>query len=121
MKYEKTAAMLVASGMVLSGCAGTQQEESETLTPEVEQTYTPSVEVAMSDSQVDVSGFDLSTTNRDADASYDSVTATITFGNSGVDVDGSGVQVDGTTTSITQGGTYILTGTSSDANVIVNT
>ena len=45
---------------------------------------------------------------------------TVTFTDSGVEIDGSGASADGTTVTITSGGTYTVSGTSDDAQIVVS-
>ena len=60
-------------------------------------------------------------TKRDLDPSYDESTASkITFDNDSVSMEGDGVSADGSVVTITAEGTYILSGTSADGQVIVS-
>lgn len=61
-------------------------------------------------------------TDRDLDSSYDEsdVTATITLSDTGSTADGGGVTVDGGTVTITEEGVYVLSGSLSDGQVIVD-
>ena len=64
--------------------------------------------------------FDLSVSDRDTDASYGTVIATVTFSDTAVTISGTGVSADGTAVTISQAGTYILTGSCADGSVTVN-
>ncbi len=60
-------------------------------------------------------------TDRDLDASYDASDAvTITLSDDGSSASGSGVTIDGSTITITEEGTYVLTGTLTDGQVVVD-
>jgi len=61
-------------------------------------------------------------TDRDCDPSYDESSATsIVFSEGAVSIDGDGASSDGTIVTIASEGTYILSGTASDGQIIVNT
>ena len=60
-------------------------------------------------------------TSRDQDPSYDDASsAHVIFDGSTVSAEGSGVQTDGSTVTITEEGTYVLSGSSEDGQVIVS-
>ncbi len=59
-------------------------------------------------------------TSRDCDPSYDESTATKIVFSDGEITAGSGAEVSGTTVTITDEGTYILSGSSSNAQVVIN-
>ena len=60
-------------------------------------------------------------TSRDLDPSYDDASsAHIIFDGSTVSAEGSGVQTDGSTVTITKEGTYVLSGSSEDGQVIIS-
>ena len=60
-------------------------------------------------------------TSRDQDPSYDDASsAHIIFDSSTVSAEGSGVQTDGSTVTITEDGTYVLSGSSEDGQVILS-
>lgn len=63
---------------------------------------------------------DYSVSARDTDASYDTVTGTAVFTDSGVTVTGGGIQVNGTTITVTAEGTYILSGDCKNGAIVVN-
>ena len=59
---------------------------------------------------------------QDTVTSYDSTTASyVTLSQNGSTVKGSGVTADGSTVTITQAGTYVLSGTFSDGSIVINT
>lgn len=57
--------------------------------------------------------------NRDLDASYDASSPKITLSDSSITSDSSSATVNGNTVTITAAGTYILTGSSKDAQIVV--
>jgi len=60
-------------------------------------------------------------TNRDLDPSYEESEAiTISLSDSGSKASGSGVTIDGSTVTITAAGTYVVSGTLSDGQIVVN-
>jgi hypothetical protein len=60
-------------------------------------------------------------TSEDIDTSYDEESATgITFGGTTINVDGTGASVSGSTVTISEAGTYILSGELNDGQVIVS-
>ena len=59
-------------------------------------------------------------TDRDQDASYDASSPKITLSDSGITSDSSSATVSGNTVTITAAGTYIITGTSSDAQIVID-
>lgn len=64
---------------------------------------------------------DLSFTNRDKDPSYDAATATtIQLNGSNATIDGEGASASGSTVTISQDGTYVISGSLTDGTVIVN-
>ncbi len=59
---------------------------------------------------------------RDQDASYEASEATkITLAGTSITVEGSGASVDGTTVTVTEKGTYVISGTLTDGQIIVDT
>lgn len=94
-----------------------------TITPTstVKPTAAPTVTTAPDYSNLKVDDFDLTVSNKDKNATYDeSTSCNISFTNSGVTVNGTGATATGTTLTITEKGTYILSGTCSDGQVIVD-
>ena len=57
--------------------------------------------------------------NRDLDASYDASSPKITLSDSSITSDSNSATVNGNTVTITAAGTYILTGSSKDAQIVV--
>ncbi|MGN0298046.1 MAG: carbohydrate-binding domain-containing protein [Lachnospiraceae bacterium] len=70
---------------------------------------------------ISLSDFDFSVSNRDQDASYDAADATyIIFSDSAVSADRNDVLVSGTTVTISAEGTYVVSGSCSNGQIIVN-
>lgn len=70
--------------------------------------------------EVDTSAMDFDYSTRDLDASYDDATAThVALDGSTATVDGMGVTVDGSTVTITGQGTYVISGTLDDGQLVV--
>ena len=64
---------------------------------------------------------DLSFSSKDLDGSWDDSSAVhVTLADGNITVDGSGATVDGSVLTITKDGTYILTGTLNDGQIVVN-
>ena len=69
----------------------------------------------------DASALDLEYSNRDLDASYDEGAATkISLSGDGVSVDGTGASADGACVTITEAGTYIVSGELADGQLVVD-
>ena len=58
--------------------------------------------------------------DRDLDASYDASSPKITLSDGSITSDSNNVTVSGNTVTITSGGTYILTGTAADAQIVID-
>lgn len=126
-------AACVAMSMLLSlaGCSQTTTQQtsdssnttvSTDTTTDTSETNSTSDDTADSSASgtIDLSLYDLSTSDRDADASYEESTATvISFSESSVEVDGDNVTVDGTSVTITGEGTYLIRGECSDGQILV--
>ncbi|WP_281702987.1 carbohydrate-binding domain-containing protein [Cryptobacterium curtum] len=75
---------------------------------------------AISNIAANTASMDFNYTNRDTDASWDASTAsTISFSSGTADVSGSGVEVQGSHVTITAAGTYVVSGTSDAASIVV--
>ena len=60
-------------------------------------------------------------TSRDQDPSYDDATSShITFDGSSVSAEGSGAAAEGSTVTITEEGTYVLSGSSEDGQIVIS-
>lgn len=108
MKYRKLAALVLAGAMCfsLAACgngASTTTDTAGTITTVSSQT----------------SSRDDLFTDRDYDASYETA-VTITLSGDTAVASGDGVAVEGTVVTITQAGTYLLTGELTDGQVVVD-
>ncbi|NLD19600.1 MAG: carbohydrate-binding domain-containing protein [Clostridiales bacterium] len=75
-----------------------------------------------SDNSSSTSGYDLSYSGRDLDSSYKETKATaITLSDEKISINGDGASADGSTLTIREEGTYIISGSLSDGQIIVNT
>ncbi len=131
---------LVSTSLLLSGCGeassattaladsaesgdATNTEESDSSVADDTEEETSSegtVEEGELATPVDLIDTDSQFTDRDLDAGYDASNSTkITFSGSSAEASGSGVSVDGSVVTITEEGTYILSGSISDGQVIV--
>ncbi len=115
-----TCALAVTS---LAGCEGllsklSSDDDSQTVA-EADTESSSSVPTADDAATIDVDDL---FSDRDLDPSYSAtdVAATIELTGTGADVDGSGVSVDGTTVTITAEGTYVVSGTLDDGQIIVD-
>lgn len=94
----------------LTGCskAGSEQEKGN-------------ASVAISSPATSSAEFDLSFSARDLDVGFDEGTATqITLSDGSIEVAGSGAKAEGDTVTVTQEGTYVLSGALSDGQIIVD-
>lgn len=93
--------------LLLSGCAAPQAQESAAPTP----TSTSADSAALSSEMF---------TDRDWDDSYDANSPTITFDGDTITTTSDRVAVDGSTATISQEGTYILSGTLTDGTLLID-
>ncbi|CAM2833033.1 carbohydrate-binding domain-containing protein [Slackia exigua] len=120
LRFALAVATVACAGM-LAGCttSGSPQEVSgaaSTSTDDVASQATPVASVEY----VDQSPYDLEYSDRDLDASYDEASATkIAFSEESAAVDGTGATADGSVVTISDEGTYIVSGSASDAQVVV--
>lgn len=118
-----SAGALVGCGQTANGssAASTSTSSSASITPTSTTVPTNSGSGQIA-SQVasDISSMDFSYSDRDMDGSYDESTATkIVLSGSGATVAGEGVSVSGSVVTISQEGTYIISGSASDAQIVV--
>lgn len=112
MKRRKIAALLpifLSCSLLFTGCSLTENNSTSSS--------------AATESQTGSTAVDPSEmfTNRDYDTSYDeSTAATITLNGYSASCDSDAVTIDGSTVTITDEGTYILTGTLTDGMIIVD-
>ncbi len=97
-----TLALVVVMAFALSGCSSTATDNSETSA-----TAPTSLDVTYSD--------------EDMDSSWNADLATyVTLKDGDTTVDGTGVTISSDTITITQSGTYVLTGSLSDGQIVIN-
>ncbi|WP_018213055.1 carbohydrate-binding domain-containing protein [Desulfitobacterium hafniense] len=100
--------LVLTLGLTGCGKAGSQQEMGD-------------ASVAISSPVTSSAEFDLNFSARDLDVGFDEGTATqITLSDSGIEVAGSGAEAEGETVIITQEGTYVLSGSLPDGQIIVD-
>lgn len=74
------------------------------------------------DTSADSSGYDLTYSDRDQDPSYDkSTAAAVKLADGSITVDGSGASSSGSVLTIDSEGTYILSGSLSDGQIVIDT
>ena len=117
-------AILLAALVLLGGCAGEEGSDgtssSSSSSSSSSGSYSSFEEVAEA---FDASALDLGYSDRDQDATWDASEATfITLEGSTASVDGEGAEVseDGTTVTITAAGTYVVSGTLDDGQLLVS-
>lgn len=107
--------LLVTSMVFMAGCSTSTESVSETRQTDAAQVTTTAV---TTDSSVEV---DATFTDRDMDPSYDESTAiNISLNGTSITVDGSGATAEGSTLTISAEGIYVLTGTLTDGQIIVD-
>lgn len=103
-----TAAVLLTACMLLAGCRA-----------DVAQTTTAS-EGSAKTSDLSQSGYDLDFTANDLDMGYDeSAASKITLSDGGIQVSGQGASAAGSQLTISAAGTYVLSGSLSDGQIVV--
>lgn len=114
-----TLVLTLGAGFV--GCSGGSSSTSS-LTGSALSSSTTEAATSTGTSSIDVSAMDLEYSDRDLDASYDASSATtITLSNNSATVSGSGAEADGSVVTITAAGTYVVSGTLADGQLVVNT
>lgn len=112
----------VAGSMLLTGCNGTASDSSEASDSSVSSSQ--NTESNNSGSTVSASESTASTVSfdtEDKDESYDESGSTkITLSGSSASVSGSGAEVNGTTITISKAGTYVISGTIDDGNIVID-
>ncbi|WP_312461266.1 carbohydrate-binding domain-containing protein, partial [Proteiniclasticum sp.] len=119
-KSLKSAGVLLLMLLLITGCSMKEPQES------LESVLTPSVEEQEGFEEVDTSvdtlenaGITVEYSTKDLETSYDEASATkIVFSGEAL-VTGEGAETDGKNVTITQGGTYLLSGTSEDGSLSV--
>ena len=120
INYKKLTVALICGTILtfpIAGCGLTAQTTENTAA-----TTQQGITLTSSQSVADTSGLTLEFDEEDTVTSYDSTTASyVTLSQNGSTVKGSGVTADGSTVTITQAGTYVLSGTFSDGSIVINT
>lgn len=120
INYKKLTVALICGTILtfpIAGCGLTAQTTENTAA-----TTQQGITLTSSQSVADTSGLTLEFDEEDTVTSYDSTTASyVTLSQNGSTVKGSGVTADGSTVTITQAGTYVLSGTLSDGSIVINT
>ncbi len=97
--------LLICSALLISGCQ-TQTDTAEAATSE--------------DLEIDMDSMDFEYTDRDQDPTYDEDEATyISLADGATTIDGNGASVEGDVVTITEEGTYVVTGELSDGQLLV--
>lgn len=121
---------LVMATMMLAGCGSNetaatsaasseaQNESTENLSDET--LSTTETGSADTENSLDESAMDLEFTARDLDVGYEESTAVqVTLSDSGIQVSGDGAEADGTTLTIKEEGTYVISGSLSSGQIVV--
>lgn len=120
-KYNRWAAGILA-GLLFFSLSGCKPGETQSVSPDAgtssaEAEQTSSAGAGSVTAAVDI---DKSFTDRDLDAGYDAASASrITFSEGGAALSGTGAKADGTVVTISEAGTYILSGSCADGQVVV--
>ena len=118
-KLACSTALAASLAMGLFGCSGSVDSSDSASDVAAVSSEESSFESVAAD--FDVSNLDLSYSNRDTDASYDDSSAThIELSGSSASVEGEGSSADGATVTISQAGTYVVSGTLSDGQLVVD-
>ena len=121
---------LVMAAMMLAGCGSNetaatsaasseaQNESTENLSDET--LSTTETGSADTENSLDESAMDLEFTARDLDVGYEESTAVqVTLSDSGIQVSGDGAEADGTTLTIKEEGTYVISGSLSSGQIVI--
>ena len=114
MTPKKIISLLLVTALILTfaGCSKKKSKsgESELTTLPAENLLSPA----------DTSEMDFTFSDRDKDASYGALTASIAFSNSGSKVSGSGASANGASVTVSAEGTYLISGAASNARLTVD-
>ncbi len=108
--------------LTLAGCSGNtaSQNDKDSQSQEQAQGQSDNEQTQVA-TYADIEGMDLEYTDRDKDASYDEASTTkITLEGAGASINGAGASVEDSTVSITSEGTYILSGSLENGQVLVD-
>jgi hypothetical protein len=106
----------------LVGCASSTTDGAQTTDDAIAAVEaTAETTVEQSSSKVCVVNVEDLVSDRDLDGTYDESEATkVTLADAGCKVDGSGATAEGATVTITQAGTYVISGSLSDGQIVVD-
>ncbi len=114
MKFLKILTIILCALLVFSSCGKTDSNNSESETQTTESTASTKEETTISDEDM--------FSNRDTKSDYDKTSAIIVkLNDSSASCENDTVEIDGSTVTITDEGTYILSGTLSDGMIIIDT
>ncbi len=122
---------LVVAAMMLAGCGSNETAATSAASSEVQNAGTESLSAetlstteagsADTENSVDESVMDLEFTARDLDVGYEESTAVqVTLSDSGIQVSGDGAEADGTTLTIKEEGTYVISGSLSSGQIVID-
>lgn len=122
---------LVVAAMMLAGCGSNETAATSAASSEVQNAGTESLSAetlstteagsADTENSVDESAMDLEFTARDLDVGYEESTAVqVTLSDSGIQVSGDGAEADGTTLTIKEEGTYVISGSLSSGQIVID-
>lgn len=111
--------LVLASAVGLFGCSG---QPSETGAPEAPVQNAPSEQAETSEyPAIDMAAMDFDYSARDLDPSYDASSATrIQLMGSSATVEGQGAQANGSAVTVSQAGTYVVSGSLEDGQLVVD-
>lgn len=113
MKRTQAMSLLLAGVLALTGCSAVGTADTGSAAAAASSTSTAQTLFAADTANM--------FSSRDLEVGYDEETCTkITLSGDGASSDSDAVQIDGSTVTITDEGTYLLTGTLNDGQIIVN-
>ena len=121
---------LVVAAMMLAGCGSNETAATSAASSEAQNESTENfsdktlstTETGSADTEnsLDESAMDLEFTARDLDVGYEESTAVqVTLSDSGIQVSGDGAEADGTTLTIKDEGTYVISGSLSSGQIVI--
>ena len=121
---------LVVAAMMLAGCGSNETAATSAASSEAQNESTENfsdktlstTETGSADTEnsLDESAMDLEFTARDLDVGYEESTAVqVTLSDSGIQVSGDGAEADGTTFTIKEEGTYVISGSLSSGQIVI--
>lgn len=121
---------LVVAAIMLAGCGSNETAATSAASSEAQNESTENfsdktlstTETGSADTEnsLDESAMDLEFTARDLDVGYEESTAVqVTLSDSGIQVSGDGAEADGTTLTIKEEGTYVISGSLSSGQIVI--